>query len=38
MKAQIPGTVTISPAQAYLMYYPEVKGNSDWVEIKTKDK
>ena len=38
IKAQIPGTVTISPAQAYLMYYPEVKGNSDWVEIKTKDK
>src|ERR1035437_2063223 len=38
IKAQIPGTVTISPAQAYLMYYPEIKGNSDWVEIKTKDK
>ena len=38
MKAQIPGTVTISPAQAYLMYYPEVKGNSEWVEIKTRDK
>jgi hypothetical protein len=38
MKAQIPGTVTVSPAQAYLMYYPEVKGNSEWVEIKTKDK
>ena len=38
IKAQIPGTVTISPAQAYLMYYPEVKGNSEWVEIKTKDR
>jgi hypothetical protein len=38
IKAQIPGTVTISPAQAYLMYYPEVKGNSEWVEIKTTDK
>ena len=38
MKAQIPGKVTVSPAQAYLMYYPEVKGNSSWIEIKTKDK
>jgi uncharacterized protein YfaS (alpha-2-macroglobulin family) len=38
MKAQIPGTVIVSPSQAYLMYYPEVKGNSDWVEIKTVDK
>ena len=38
MKAQIPGTVTVSPAQAYLMYYPEVKGNSEWLEIKTRDK
>jgi uncharacterized protein YfaS (alpha-2-macroglobulin family) len=38
MKAQIPGTVTVSPSQAYLMYYPEVKGNSEWLEIKTKDK
>jgi hypothetical protein len=38
IKAQIPGAVTVSPAQAYLMYYPEVKGNSEWLEIKTKDK
>jgi alpha-2-macroglobulin len=38
MQAQIPGYVTVSPAQAYLMYYPEVKGNSEWVEIKIKDK
>jgi uncharacterized protein YfaS (alpha-2-macroglobulin family) len=38
MKAQVPGTVIVSPAQAYLMYYPEVKGNSEWVEIKTVDK
>jgi alpha-2-macroglobulin len=38
IKAQIPGTVTVSPAQAYLMYYPEVKGNSEWLELKTNDK
>jgi alpha-2-macroglobulin len=38
IKAQIPGTVTVSPAQAYLMYYPEVNGNSEWLEIKTQDK
>jgi hypothetical protein len=38
IKAQIPGTVTISPAQAYLMYYPEVNGNSEWLDIKTRDK
>jgi hypothetical protein len=38
MKAQIPGNITVSPAQAYLMYYPEVNGNSDWINVKTKDK
>ena len=38
MRAQIPGKVTVSPAQAYLMYYPEFNGNSRRVEFNVKDK
>jgi uncharacterized protein YfaS (alpha-2-macroglobulin family) len=38
IRAQIPGKVTVSPAQAYLMYYPEVNGNSGWMEFRVSDK
>ncbi len=38
MRAQIPGKVTVSPALGYLMYYPEVNGNSGWKELKVNDK
>jgi len=29
IRAQIPGEYHIMPAQAFLMYYPEIRGNSD---------
>jgi alpha-2-macroglobulin len=29
IRAQIPGEYHIMPAQAYLMYYPEIRGNSE---------
>jgi uncharacterized protein YfaS (alpha-2-macroglobulin family) len=34
IQAQIPGTYHIMPAQAFLMYYPEVRGNSEEKIIK----
>jgi alpha-2-macroglobulin len=37
IKAQIPGEFSIMPAQGYLMYYPEVNGNSSVVSISVKD-
>jgi len=37
IKAQIPGAYKIMPAQGYLMYYPELNGFSDVVNIKVND-
>ena len=37
IKAQIPGEYSINPAQGYLMYYPEVRGNSSFFNITVKD-
>lgn len=37
IKAQIPGEYKIMPAQGYLMYYPELNGFSDFVNIKVND-
>ena len=37
IKAQIPGDYKIMPAQGYLMYYPELNGFSDVVDIKVLD-
>jgi len=37
IKAQIPGDYKIMPAQGYLMYYPELNGFSDVVNIKVED-
>jgi uncharacterized protein YfaS (alpha-2-macroglobulin family) len=37
IKAQIPGNYKIMPAQGYLMYYPELNGFSDVVDIKVLD-
>ncbi len=37
IKAQMPGEYTIPAAQAYLMYYPEVGGNSQVMDITVKD-
>ncbi|AFH48236.1 Large extracellular alpha-helical protein [Ignavibacterium album JCM 16511] len=37
IKAQIPGEYKIMPAQGYLMYYPELNGYSEVVNIKVKD-
>ncbi|MBP9582805.1 MAG: hypothetical protein KBE38_11655, partial [Ignavibacterium sp.] len=37
IKAQIPGEYKIMPAQGYLMYYPELNGFSDVVNIKVND-
>ncbi len=37
IKAQIPGEYKIMPAQGYLMYYPELNGFSDVVNIKVED-
>lgn len=37
IKAQIPGDYKIMPAQGYLMYYPELNGFSDVVNIKVKE-
>jgi uncharacterized protein YfaS (alpha-2-macroglobulin family) len=37
IKAQIPGEYQIMPAQGYLMYYPEVNGFSDLVNVKVID-
>ncbi|HEX7356319.1 MAG TPA: alpha-2-macroglobulin family protein, partial [Ignavibacteriaceae bacterium] len=37
IKAQIPGDYKIMPAQGYLMYYPELNGFSDVVNIKVND-
>ena len=37
IKAQIPGEYKIMPAQGYLMYYPEVNGLSDVLNVKVVD-
>lgn len=37
IKAQIPGEYKIMPAQGYLMYYPELNGFSEIVNVKVKD-
>jgi uncharacterized protein YfaS (alpha-2-macroglobulin family) len=37
IKAQIPGDYKIMPAQGYLMYYPELNGFSDVVDVKVFD-
>jgi uncharacterized protein YfaS (alpha-2-macroglobulin family) len=37
IKAQIPGEYKIMPAQGYLMYYPELNGFSDVVNVIVKD-
>ena len=37
IKAQIPGEYKIMPAQGYLMYYPELNGFSDVVNVKVLD-
>lgn len=37
MKAQIPGKYSVMPAQGYLMYYPELAGNTKDVKITVKD-
>ncbi len=37
IKAQIPGEYKIMPAQGYLMYYPELNGFSDIVNIIVED-
>ncbi|MBA4251947.1 MAG: hypothetical protein C0442_09540 [Chlorobiaceae bacterium] len=38
LKAQIPGSFTAMPTEAYLMYYPEVYGNNEMIDIKILDK
>lgn len=37
IRAQIPGEHKIMPAQGYLMYYPELNGFSDLVNVKVED-
>lgn len=37
MKAQIPGEYSVMPAQGYLMYYPELAGNTKDIKIIVKD-
>ncbi len=37
IKAQIPGEYKIMPAQGYLMYYPELNGFSDVVNVRVED-
>ncbi|MDY0081812.1 MAG: alpha-2-macroglobulin family protein [Ignavibacteriaceae bacterium] len=37
IKAQIPGEYKIMPAQGYLMYYPELNGFSDVIDISVED-
>lgn len=37
MKAQIPGKYSVMPAQGYLMYYPELAGNTEDIKITIKD-
>ena len=37
IKAQMPGEYTVPAAQAYLMYYPEVGGNSSTINIEITD-
>ncbi len=38
MRAEIPGDYNVMPSRGYLMYYPEVGGNSGMIKIKVKDK
>jgi uncharacterized protein YfaS (alpha-2-macroglobulin family) len=37
MKAQIPGNYSVMPSQGYLMYYPELAGNTKDTKITVKD-
>lgn len=37
IKAQIPGDYIVMPAQGCLMYYPELNGRSDVIDVKVKD-
>ncbi len=37
IKAQMPGEYKVPAAQAYLMYYPEVGGNSPVIDVKVKE-
>ncbi len=37
LQAQIPGEYNITPAKCYLMYYPEVSGNSTAEKIEVKE-
>ena len=37
IKAQMPGEYTVPAAQAYLMYYPEVGGNSSTIRVNVSD-
>ncbi len=37
IKAQIPGEYKIMPSQAYLMYYPEMNGFSEIVNVRVED-
>lgn len=37
IRAQIPGEYKIMPAQGYLMYYPELNGFSEVVNVKVED-
>jgi uncharacterized protein YfaS (alpha-2-macroglobulin family) len=37
IKAQMPGEYTVPAAQAYLMYYPEVGGNSSTIKVNVRD-
>ncbi|MHB1688451.1 MAG: alpha-2-macroglobulin family protein [Ignavibacteriaceae bacterium] len=38
IRAEIPGDYNVSPAQCYLMYYPEIIGRSAPIKIKVNDK
>ncbi len=38
IRAEIPGEFNVSPAQCYLMYYPEVAGSSASEKIKVRDR
>ncbi len=37
LKAQLPGSYTAMPSDGALMYYPEVSGHSDMMEIVVED-
>ncbi|MDR3625352.1 MAG: alpha-2-macroglobulin family protein [Ignavibacteriaceae bacterium] len=37
IRAEIPGKINVNPAQGYLMYYPEIYGNSSTEKITVKE-